>query len=691
MQNMLNTMRNYIIYGICAAAALLLGGCASEELYEPQPDRRDEAPEYVKGELLVKFAPYVSDILDEIAPASRAGAPATRSGILSVDEVLDLIGTCRLERVFPIDTRTEARTREAELHLWYLVRFDAARSVEEVARELSALGEVQRVSYNQTIKRAYNTGRKATPLSQATLKAAATLSRAAGYPFDDELLPSQWHLINRGGFEGKSIAGADVQVEEAWKKSTGDPSIIVAVLDEGVMLTHPDLRDNIWINEDEEYGAKDDRNQAVDKDGNGYAGDRYGYNFVTNSGIITWDDVNDSGHGTHVAGIIAARNDNGIGISSIAGGRGQIPGVKIMSCQLFAGSKSVTSVEQARAIKYAADNGAVVLQCSWGYTSGLANPADWGSDGFDSQEMWEKYCPLEKSALDYFTHNAGSPNGPIEGGIAVFAGGNESAPMAGFPGAGEGYVAVSATAADYTPAVYTNYGPGTTIAAPGGDQDYYWDYKDETHNYGEIGCILSTLPPQVSDGTGYGFMEGTSMACPHVSGVVALGLSYAAEQRRHFTAEEFKALLYATATPIDPYLTGTKQYYRYVSDLGPNTAMQMVLNDYKGKMGVGQVNAARLLDAIDGNGMEMRFPNLYIKAGGSVSVIPAIYFHGGEQLTFTVQIAENSIASVRTDGAKLTFEGISVGATTATITASNGETHAFTVTVRNAASGNGWL
>lgn len=155
---------------------------------------------------------------------------------------------------------------------------------------------------------------------------------------------------------------------EAWKKCTGDPSIIVAVLDEGVMNTHPDLAGNIWVNEGEELYAD------TDADGNGYKDDKYGYNFVSNTGIISWTEASDTGHGTHVAGTIAAMNGNGIGVCGIAGGDGsENSGVKLMSCQVFSGDAGVTLDAEARAIKYAADNGAVILQCSWGYNSSLAS------------------------------------------------------------------------------------------------------------------------------------------------------------------------------------------------------------------------------------------------------------------------------------------------------------------------------
>lgn len=264
----------------------------------------------------------------------------------------------------------------------------------------------------------------------------------------------QWHLINRGNLFGdKSIVDADVQCEEAWKSSTGDKSIIVAVLDEGVMVEHPDLKNSMWVNEGEVYRSKQDN------DGNGYKGDVYGYNFVFETGVISWDDINDTGHGTHVAGVIAAQNNNGIGISSIAGGNGDIPGVKIMSCQIFSGNTVSNSLATVRAIKYAADNGAVILQCSWGYVSGSANSYEWGTPGFKDEEEWATNAPLEKDALDYFLHNAGSPNGPIEGGLAIFAGGNESAPQAGFP-------ALPRSASRYRPRLPTIRPPSTPTTAP---------------------------------------------------------------------------------------------------------------------------------------------------------------------------------------------------------------------------------
>ena len=492
-------------YLLSAFGALALIACSSEELPEPSAGSGAESqqPAEMAGEIVVKFDPAVSNMLDELGLAkTRSGAPATRSGIPSVDELLDLLGDCELERVFPVDERTEEKAREAGLHLWYVVRFSENYSVDEVVARFSRLGEVQTATPNRTIQRAYRTDRKAIPLTKEMISRARTRTDGA----------------------------------------------------------------------------------------NGYE----------------------------------------------------------------------------------------------------------NTPGFATQEEWEQYCPLEKAALDYFVYNAGSPNGPIEGGIPIFSSGNEYAPAAGFPGAADYCVSVNAIAADFTVSTFSNYGTGSDISAPGGDQDYYYEFYDDDHRIGSVGCILSTMPPHVSEGTGYGYMEGTSMACPHVSGVAALGLSYAAKLRKHFTAAEFRKLLVESATPIDEYLVGNKFYYHYVVDLGTTYYKSIPLSQYAGKSG-GLVNARALLDAVADrtNGTKVSFPNIYLAIGeeNAVTETPARYFDNGESLSYTIRITDSTIASCAfsEDDKSVVFTGLKEGATSATITSSDNQTHSFNITVRKSANGSGWL
>ena len=665
-------------------AIFLFASCVNEgDMDIVQTPSTEES--YASGEILVKFSQEVASVLEE---AGVVRSNLTRSGVGSVDEILDLVGGFEISRVFPVDPRHEERTVRDGLNCWYVVRYNGDYTVEEVARRFSQLGEVQKTDVNRSIKRAST--RKAMPLSKEAYEQMAASTRALQGSFNDALYGKQWNIENDGTMaelNGKAVAGADVQVVEAWNKSTGDSSVVVAVLDEGIYIEHEDLKANIWNNpnEGDDYFA--------DKDNNGYKGDKHGYNFVNETGKITWDGYYDSGHGTHVAGTIAAVNNNGIGVASIAGGDGSTgSGVKVMVCQIFSGNTSTGLLNVVRAMKYAADNGAVVMQCSWGYVSGAVHEYEWGEAGFASEEEWIAGSPIEKEALDYFINNAGSPNGVMEGGIAIFAAGNESAPMAGFPGAAEYCVSVAATSADFTPATYTNYGPGTTISAPGGDQDYHYDYLNPiTNKYGDVGCILSTLPYHISK-SGYGYMEGTSMACPHVSGVVALGLSYATKLRKHFKAEDIRKMLCdaQNVTPIDDYMKGYKNYYRYVADIGVLQPMQMPLAPFKNEMGSGQVNASKFLAAIGGEeaGVKMHFPNLVIKTEDTIAVNPSLYFVDGENLTYIVTIEDTHIATHKAEGANLVFSGLRVGSTKATIKASNGETQNFTITVRKSS---GWL
>ena len=687
-----------------ALFAMILASCSEQELIEqpstPVGGTEVQLPaDVTSGELLIKFDPQMTEILDRtLKVATRSGGAATRSGIPSTDEVLDILGAYHFERIFPGDVKNEERTRSAGLHLWYRVKFDENTDLKEAASRLAKLGEISKVQANGHIKRAYNTKGYRSYISEAALQQkSATRAVTASGRFSDPGLPYQWHYINSGtnefdnknGLNNGSEAGCDVGCTEAWKKCTGDPAIIVAVLDEGVMHSHPDLRDNMWMNEGEELYAD------TDKDGNGYKDDKYGYNFVSDTGIISWMEAEDSGHGTHVAGTIAAVNGNGEGVCGIAGGDGrENSGVKIMSCQVFSGINGVTLDAEAKAIKYAADNGAVILQCSWGYNSSLANMIEGYSPGPGSEEEWENMYPLEKEALDYFINNAGSPNGVIDGGLAIFAAGNEYAGMAAFPAAYSKCISVSAVAADFTPASYSNYGKEVTISAPGGDTEYYNKVgQDDPESWSEgiySGSILSTW---IQNGTAtYGFMDGTSMACPHVSGVAALGLSYAYQQRRHFKASEFIELLKASVKPLDSWYGNgkVKKYYRNHLSVGASLT-QINLSKYIGKMGAGLVDAGLLLDNIEGKGSDMVVPNVYVAEGAESTLNLAYYYVGGENLTYICTSSDTSVATVTVEGTLMKVSGLKTGATHILVKVSNGNEQTITVTVRKNANDNGWM
>ncbi|MBE6175988.1 MAG: protease [Rikenellaceae bacterium] len=679
-----------IAFVVAFLALVTLGACVREGAESLSPNDGGHhvsiiTEDAIQGEVIIKFDSAMEAILDETM--TRSGGEATRSGIPSTDEVLDILGAYSFERLFPVDIRHEERTRQAGLHLWYIVRFDESEDIATAIEHLSQLGEVDRLQCNRNIYRAYNPDPNPRFISCAESESHTT--RSVAWPFNDPEIYRQWCYINDGTAPiaqewAGVVSGADAGCAGAWEVCTGDEDIIVAVMDEAVMWSHPDLADNIWINEGEELHA------GQDADGNGYEDDKYGYNFVRNSAVTSWTSNGSTGHGTHVAGTIAAVNDNGIGCAGIAGGGKGHKGVKIMSLQLFDGMNSASLAMEARAIKYAADNGAVILQCSWGYNSAKANLIMGYTPGPATEEEWAATYPLEKEALDYFINCAGSPNGVIDGGLAIFASGNEYAAQSSFPAAYSGCISVASIAADFTPASYSNYGSEVLLSAPGGDLEYYGtpgqedELYDENGVLKEQGAIFSTLV--VNGVAGYGYYEGTSMACPHVSGVAALGLAYAKQQHRHFTSAEFRELMYASAEDIDDYFVGEKLFYMRHNSAGA-TPLKMNLTEYRGKMGR-LVDATALLKAIDGSGRDMRLPNLYLAPDEELRLVLEEY---NIVSATTATTANSSIAEARIEGGLLYVVGHSKGQTSLSIRCSDGTEHRTTLTVRVGAEDNGWL
>ena len=501
----------------------------------------------VEGELII----YVDD---EAAERMLNAECATRSGS-AIDAIAAEIGATEIKPVFNLNINGDVK-RARGMHRWFTVAFPESVNLEFAAQSLAAVESVERVQFATKI---------IAPTSKITEVDPSQFAqtRSEELPYNDPMLSKQWHYRNLGLSETypSAKAGADVNLFPAWEITAGRNDVIVAVVDEGVCYTHADLKDNMWVNEAEANGA-----EGVDDDGNGYVDDVHGYNFAHN-GRVTWTRSGDQGHGTHVAGTVAAVNNNGIGVSGVAGGTGNGDGVRIMSCQILSGGKDAGAGGTAKAVEYAADMGACILQNSWGFEAGqIANDSQFanGTTG------------VELEAFHYFMETQNSP--ALEGGIIIFAAGNDGKAVAGYPAAYNELIAVTAIAPDGLPTYYTCYDRGCNVAAPGGE------YAPTT--WAEPGCVLSTLPNDK-----YGYSQGTSMACPHVSGIAALAISYALDNNIVLTLPELKDIIVSSVNNLNPYLTGFK------TNVAGGT---LNLASYNNKMGTGLIDAYRVLMAVRG-------------------------------------------------------------------------------------------
>ena len=475
-------MKTYRII-LPVALASVLWACSVDEQMQPQTDApagpsvSDEGT--VPGIMTVKVSDDLADRLLEYAD---------EQGELNADGVALLnisgINVTGARTSFHIGGKFEKRQRAAGLHRWFRISYDESVPVSKAAGNAAAAPGIE----------------FAEPVMK--IKKMSVEMNDVGYE-------RQWHYHNTGqyGF----TPGIDIKLQEAWDTYGvfGSSDVIVAVADQGVEYSHEDLNGNMWVNEAELNGEP-----GVDNDGNGYVDDVYGYNFVRNNSTI-----HPEAHGTHVAGTIAAVNNNSIGVCGVAGGKYPEKGVKLMALQLLEEGEQYGG-DTYLAFQYAADNGACIINNSWGYQSSDATLTE-----------------VDKTAIDYFVENAGMDEngnqvGPMKGGLVVFAAGN-FASETGYPAQYDKTLAVAAVGPTGKYTYYTNYGDWVDICAPGGDEFINGDY----------GQVLSLA---LSDQ--YGYNRGTSMACPHVTGVAALVLSTKTPEDG-FTADNLFKLLVNTADP----------------------------------------------------------------------------------------------------------------------------------------------
>lgn len=534
------------------------------------------------------------------------------------------------EPVFSNTTSDEAKRHN--LHLWYLVRFDESISAKQAAEILAGAQEIKKVQYNHSIEQVEA---QIYPYEGAMTKSTGTPAQ-----LNDPLFTEQWSLSNDGTIATNAVAGADIAVKDAWSLCAGSSDIVVAIVDSGISYLHEDLSNSMWVNQ-----AEKDGQMGVDDDGNGFVDDRYGYNFIRKSGNITSTEIGEGapGHGTHVAGIIGATSNNGKGISGIAGGTGNGDGVKLMSCQIFQGATNPSVSTIAAALTYAADNGACIASCSFGSPAGK-------SYYYESDNLYKAEAGVEYDAIQYFIDPANANCDAVEGNIIVFSTGNSGKNMAGYPGALKDVIGVSAFGPDLLPTAFTNYGPGTNISAPGGD--YYVDGVPSMP-----AMILSTVPNGLQgtytheDSKQYGYMQGTSQACPHVSGVAALGMSYALKLGKKFSRDEFVSMLLSSTNDMNSRLTGTK----HTKEVSGSTYVDCTLNldDYYGKMGTGAVDAWKFLMQIEGT------PSVQAKSGEVLEIALEDYFGGhAAELTYLGVDAGSASVSLGLDSTPVVENGV---------------------------------
>ena len=532
------------IYLSLISVALIAGLCTScnDDMLESSNQQTTTKPSYESfpwepGMAYIKLKASVS-------PTTRA-ATQTVSRATILDDA-----TVKVEQVFDMTNEYANLKRARGLDRWFVVKFDKGKDVGEVINELKRDPAIEKVHGSVQIVPSEVTY---TPTTRAPINPRRLRDANDGQgplSFSDPYLKYQWHYTTTIEQYMTFQPGADIDLFPAWQKETGDPHVVVAVMDSGIDFTHEDLEGAAWEGKDPKTG------ETI-----------HGRNFwAEETGQDDPNHIIAGAHGTHVAGTIAARNNNGIGVCGIAGGNGDAnSGVRLMSCEIYGHdgtTETATTKYIVKAFEFAAENGASVMNCSWGYAFDRKKYLN--NENF--QSIFKSQFDLLKDGIDYFTDVAGcdkdgkkKPDAYMKGGLIFFASGNDSQyDIDMIPASYNRVVAVGAINSLGVPTAYMNKGPWVDVLAPGGTTETgsvnqgVLSTVPSDYEYGMTGPYPNTDFTLPSD-SHYAFAQGTSMATPHVTGIAALVVSKFGKTNPNFTNEDLRHRILGALKDKNPY------------------------------------------------------------------------------------------------------------------------------------------